>query len=121
MTLKITNNVSKNLIPWPQADVLNEMMDVDFAGLISALQVDTVLAGHLDVGLGNSETIVSIYGKIEQGEEGLEQLKTMANTFADGIRSSLNQMSGNYKKLFEKILADFDENGFVMPHVGRLI
>lgn len=108
--------------PWPGEDLKKEMKGSDFAGLLSTLQMETMLhGGRMDVGLGNSDNMMSIYGQIKKGDEGIEDQKIMAKAFADGIRKSLDTMSGYYKKLYGDALKDFDNNGYVMPMRGRLL
>lgn len=112
MTLRISR-------PWPEPGMLDAG---DFAGTLSSLQVDAMIAGSdLSVRVGDSRNVVYLHGQLEKGQEGLEQMKVMALVFVDAIRRSVPAMSGDYAAFYESILDDFDTNGFVMPRVGKLI
>lgn len=139
MTLTVTHNTLEHIpswlkeymldemmakiIPsWPKEHMLNEMMaGINFSSLIGLLQFEAMSSGGIMVRLGNSRSMIRVEGNIEKGKEGMEQLKIMARNFADGIRISVGEMSGDYKKLYKQVLADFDERGLIMPFVGRII
>lgn len=119
MKLEIRYNVPHSLPRWP--DDLEEMAGASFVELISTLQVDAVIGNGLDVMLGDSRNAVHMEGELLRGHEGTKQLKAMAISFAEGIRVSLDSMSGGYRDLYQKALDDFEKNGLDMPFVGRIM
>lgn len=121
MELKIHENVPCTR-HWPPEDVLPQFWGAGFAEMLSSLQVDAVLmGGSLYAALGDSDVMAGVTGQMRKGEEGIADLKTMAEAFAEGIRKALPTMSEDYRRTFEEVLKDFDEHGFSMPVVGKII
>ncbi len=122
MELQVIYDVPQPAVPWPTDDMMDEMMDADFSQFVSFLQTDTMLAEYnLNVGIGDSRNMVRLVGRPAKGEEWHRQFKTIGTAFAQGIRDSLGSMSGDYKKMYGRVLKDFDKNGIIMPDEEKLL
>lgn len=99
---------------WPEHEELEDVTDdSSFTKFISTLQVNTILAdNNLMVRIGDSNNIAHVTGMILQGENGRKELNEMASTFAEAIRTSISDMSNDYRKFYEDKLKEFDKNGY---------
>ena len=117
MKLDIIYHAPKTMLKtseiWPEHEELEEFDDYSFTDFISTLQVNTILAdNNLMIRIGDSNNIAHVTGMILQDENGRKELNEMASTFAEAIRTSISDMSNDYRKFYEDKLKEFDKNGY---------
>lgn len=121
MKMEILEKPAASAMRWPSLGAVGSL-GTDFGGLVNLLQVDAVIAGSLlNIRIGDSRTYAFIHGSVAHGKNGAEEMREMGKTLVNVIRSSLPEMTGRYKDFYGKVLKDFEENGFIIPGVGKLL
>ncbi len=105
---------------YPDAGFLSNYKDSDFASFISTLQVDAILGMNIRR-LGNSGVYISLTQTGNKEEKGIEELKQAAKIMLKLSKEAISSMTDEYVSFYLHFLDDFEQNGLIMPVVGKIL
>lgn len=98
----------------------------DFAGLVSTITVETMIAMNEEITFSFGPDIeMACWGTISQGENGIEELRKLARVVLRCCNTALepsfvSKLTPEEKTYFEALINDFVEHSFVMPMFGKI-
>lgn len=100
-------------------DYLHEYMDSDIGSCISTLGIQAII-GQGIFRMGDSSVTFIVTDTGISGDAAMSAMKTYAQGFVAIAEKALPEMSEDYKKFYEFMIADFKTNGISMPVYGKL-
>lgn len=104
----------------PNKDMMSDYKDSNFGSIISTMLIEGKISGSHDFELGDSDKHVTLYPMIP-GPVGMDNMKADCHMVRETLEKAIPKMSGRYKKFWEFMAKDFDDNGVKMPVYGRIL
>lgn len=119
-------NAAKIQIPSGSQDGPFPMDTADFAGLVSTITVETLIAMNEEITFSFGPDVeMACRGTISQGEDGIEELRKLARVVLRCCNTALEpafaaKLTPEEKAYFEALINDFIDHGFVMLMFGKI-
>ncbi len=101
--------LSKSVGPLCEDYDMEEMSD--YAGYLSTVMIHGVVGNATEIGSG---VFIEASGDMQQGQEGIEEMKTMSSVFRQALRLAIER-DDEHAEFFQKILDDYTDNGICLP------
>lgn len=104
----------------PDNEMLSDCEGIDFANMVSTMLVEGLIGNNYDFELGDSDEHVKLHPMV-QGPEGLENMKADCRIVRQALEAAIPRMSDRYRRFWQLLAKDFDENGVSLPFYGKIL